>query len=187
MKLKKISWILVLLIVFGAFVTASGVTSAVTDEEYAGNTIADLEWDKYGIEITDFSKGEQAQTETSASALPKPSINISTDKPTYKPFEHQTITVKIKNPTIKPIKISIGVGFKVYEIGGVPFEYEKPSLYETDQFLFPPKYEHTSSFEIPAVTLPAGKYAWTAYLKNSGGEIISTDEAPFEVVIIGPI
>jgi len=119
--------------------------------------------------------------------LSKPSINISTDKPTYKPFEHQTITLKIKNPTIKPIKISVGVGFKVYEIGGVPFEYEKPSLYETDQLLFPPKYEHTSSFDIPAVTLPPGKYAWTAYLKNSGGEIISTDEAPFEVVVIGPI
>ena len=183
--MKKANLILVLLIVFAAFVTATGVASAMSNAEHAGNTIADLEWDKYGIEITDFSKVEQAQTE--APALSKPSINISTDKTTYKPFEHQTITLKIKNPTLKPIKISVGVGFKVYEIGGMPFEYEKPSLYGTDQLPFPPKYVHTSSFGVPAVPLPAGKYAWTAYLKDSGGEIISTDEAPFEVVIIGPI
>ena len=178
--MKKVNLILLLLILFAAFFSGSAVTSAVTDVEHVGNTIADLEWDKYGIEITDFSK---VATQIEAPALSKPSINISTDKPTYKPFEQQTITLKIKNPTLKPIKISIGVGFKVYEIGGVPFEYEIPSLYETDPFLFPLMFDYTSSFEIPVVPLLSGKYAWTAYLKDSGGEVISTDEAPFEIVV----
>jgi len=54
MKLKKISLILVLLILFAAFVCTTGVASAITlDPIYVGNTVVDLGWSKYGSE--DFS------------------------------------------------------------------------------------------------------------------------------------
>ena len=113
--------------------------------------------------------------------IPKPIVSISTDKDTYGPYEQQNVSIAIKNPADTSAVLKLGIGFKIYEIGGKPYEYEIPTLWESDLFEWPADFEWEFELKIPGLGLPNGKYAWTAYLKDDKGEIISRDEAVFNI------
>ena len=88
--------------------------------------------------------------------------------------------ITVSNPSDERVNITLGVIFKVYEIGGRPFDYKK--LIGEKSFSWPSEFEWRFDKKIPLQgRLPNGKYAWYAYLKDVRGEIISRDEAIFNV------
>lgn len=111
----------------------------------------------------------------------KPTVLIATHKPTYNLYEQQIVMITIKNPANISAKIKLGIGFKIYEIDGKQFEYDFPTLWESDLFEWPAKFEWRFDLKISGLELPNGKYAWTAYLKDEKGEVISKDEAMFNI------
>lgn len=113
--------------------------------------------------------------------IPKPIVSIYTDKDTYGPYEQQNVSITVKNPADILAMLKLGIGFKIYEIGGKPYEYEIPTLRESDLFELPADFEWEFNLTILGLGLPNGKYAWTAYLKDDKGEIISRDEAVFDI------
>ncbi|MHC1635115.1 MAG: cohesin domain-containing protein [Candidatus Methanospirareceae archaeon] len=110
----------------------------------------------------------------------RPLVVIKVNKPVYKPGETQVITLTIENPTDKPVPVKLGIGFKIYEIMGYPYKYER-TLFESGIFTLPPNFKHDWSFKIRKIGLPEGEYAWTAYLKDASGKKISESEAVFSV------
>ena len=133
------------------------------------------------LTVYDYKGAKNSTTKKVEVKEAKPTVLIATHKPTYNLYEQQIVMITIKNPANISAKIKLGIGFKIYERGGKPYEYEILTLWESDLFEWPANFEWRFDLKISGFGLPNGKYAWTAYLKDDEGEIISKDEAVFDI------